>query len=133
MGKQHWAAAMFISGVLSSALVGCSEEEAVRMLNKQTYQFTGVFENQYNDDLLEFSDAQVTFVREGHLDMTKPFEVKDNYLTITMRNSSKEKREDIVMRIHGQSEVLTCSICAKYQLASTWQKRDFTPLPVDQK
>lgn len=112
-------------------LAGCSEEKAERMLNKQTYQFTGVFENLYNDDLLEFSDAKVTFVRAGQLDMTKSFKVKDNYLTITMRNSSKEKREDIVMRIHGQNELLTCSVCAKYQLASIWQKRDFTPLPVE--
>ncbi|KGY09775.1 hypothetical protein [Vibrio sinaloensis] len=112
-------------------LVGCSEEKAVRMLNKQTYEFTGVFENQYNQDLLKFSDAQVTFIREGELNMTKPFEVKGNDLTITMRNSSKEKREDIVMRIHGQNELLTCSTCAKYQLASVWQKRDFTPLPVE--
>tara|TARA_Y100001956_G_scaffold81757_1_gene100303 strand:- start:1636 stop:2040 length:405 start_codon:yes stop_codon:yes gene_type:complete len=121
--------ALILWGGITATLGACSEEKAIRMLNKQTYQFIGVFENQYNGDLLEFSDAKVTFIRDGQLDTTKPFEVKDNYLTITMRNSSKEKREDIVMRIHGQNELLTCSVCAKYQLASTWQKRDFAPLP----
>lgn len=131
MDKRHWISVLAMCGVVSFGLIGCSEEDAVRMLNKQTYEFVGVFENQYNDDLLEFSDAQVTFIKPGVPDMTKPFEVDGNALTITMRNSSKEKREDIVMKIHGQSEVLTCSVCAKYQLASIWQKRDFTPLPAE--
>ncbi|MEF1255065.1 hypothetical protein [Vibrio sp. M260112] len=123
--------ALLVCGLLPVALMGCSEEKTERILNKQTYSFEGVFENQYNGDLLEFKDAQVTFIKENHLDVTKTFEVKDNYLTIQMRNSSKEKREDIVMRIHGNNELLTCNVCAKYQLASTWQKRDFSPLPAE--
>lgn len=131
MSKRHWISAVVLSSVASFGLIGCSEEDAVRMLNKQTYDFVGVYENQHNDDLLKFADAQVTFIKPGVPDMIKPFEVDDNALTITMRNSSKEKREDIVMKIHGQNELLTCSACAKYQLASIWQKRDFTPLPVE--
>lgn len=122
---------LLVCGLLPVALMGCSEEKTERIFNKQTYSFEGVFENQYNGDLLEFKDAQVTFIKENHLDVTKTFEVKDNYLTIQMRNSSKEKREDIVMRIHGNNELLTCNVCAKYQLASTWQKRDFSPLPAE--
>ncbi|MEF1291352.1 hypothetical protein [Vibrio sp. M260118] len=114
-----------------AVLLGCSEEKAQRMLNQETFQFNGVYENYYNGDLLEFKDGQVTFNREQAEGLTKPFTVEDNYLTIQMRNSSKEKREDIVMRIHGEQELLTCSICAKYQLSSTWQKRDFDPSQTD--
>ncbi|MEZ8098936.1 hypothetical protein [Vibrio bivalvicida] len=129
MTKQRQAIVVMIGSLISTALLGCSEEKTERMLNQETYSFTGVFENQFNGDLLEFKDAKVTIIKEEGLDYTKPFEVEDNYLTIQMRNSTKEKREDIVMRIHGQQELLTCSICAKYQLSSTWQKRDFIPLP----
>ncbi|KLN64958.1 hypothetical protein [Vibrio sp. VPAP30] len=129
MTKQRQAILVMIGSLMSTVLLGCSEEKTERMLNQETYSFTGVFENEFNGDLLEFKDAKVTIIKEEGLDYTKPFEVEDNYLTIQMRNSSKEKREDIVMRIHGQQELLTCSICAKYQLSSTWQKRDFVPLP----
>lgn len=116
-------------GVAIAALVGCSEEKAERWLNKKTYQFQGEFDNQYDDDVLSFADGQVTIIRTGKPNQTKPFEVKDAFLTIQMRNSSMEKREDIVMRIHGQNELLTCASCAKHQLASVWQKSDFTPSP----
>jgi len=120
---------LLVFGFIPVILMGCSEEKTERILNNQTYSFEGVFENLYNDDLLEFKDAKVTFIKENQLDFTKPFDVDGNYLTIQMRNSSKEQREDIVMRIHGNNEILTCNACAKYQLASTWQKRDFSPLP----
>lgn len=128
MVKQQPVSMLLLGGLMSGALFGCSEEKAERMLNQETYSFTGVFENQYNGDTLEFKDAQVTIMREAGVNYTKPFEVDDNHLTIQMRNSSKEKRDDIVMRIHGEQELLTCSVCAKYQLASTWRKRDFIPL-----
>jgi hypothetical protein len=104
-------------------LQGCFEEKLDRMINKQTYEFEGVYENLYTQDLLMFKDAMVTISRVGAPDVTKPFAVDDNFLTITMRNNSKEKREDIVMRIHGDKEALTCSVCARYQLASVWQKQ----------
>ncbi|WP_370689727.1 hypothetical protein [Vibrio coralliilyticus] len=104
-------------------LQGCFEEKLERMINQQTYEFEGVYENLYSQDLLLFKDAMVTISRVGAPEITKPFSVEDNFLTITMRNSSKEKRDDIVMRIHGDKEALTCSVCAKYQLASVWQRR----------
>lgn len=127
MVKQQSVIAILLSSVMSLTLFGCSEEKAERMLNKETYSFTGVFENQFNGDLLEFKDAKVTYINSKGLDFTKPFEVDDDHLTIQMRNSSKEKREDIVMRIHGQSELLTCNVCAKYDIASIWLKKDFVP------
>lgn len=111
------------------ALVGCSEEKAEQWLNKETYQFQGVFENQYNDDLLSFEQGQVTFIRGEETNSVKPFEVKDAFLTIKLRNNSMEKRDDLVMRIHGENELLTCASCAKHQLASVWQKRDYSPSP----
>lgn len=117
---------VIIFGVVSITtltLLGCSEQDAERMLNKQTYDFVGVYENQYNGDLLEFNNAQVTLIRPEGSNFTKSFQVDGNHLSIQMRNSSKEKREDIVMRIHGKNELLTCSVCAKYQLSPTWLKR----------
>lgn len=128
MVKPRLIAMTVFCGVMMT-VVGCSEEETKRLLNRETYSFVGVYDNLYNDDRLEFNNAQVTIIKAQGLDITKPFDVNDNFLTIQMRNSSKEKREDIVMRIHGDNELLTCSVCAKYQLASTWQKRDFTPSP----
>nr|WP_167469877.1 hypothetical protein [Vibrio aquaticus] len=110
-------------GFTSLTLLGCSEQDAERMLNKQTYDFVGVYENQYNGDLLEFNNAQVTVIRPQGGNFTKSFQVDGNHLSIQMRNSSKEQREDIVMRIHGKNELLTCSVCAKYQLSPTWLKR----------
>jgi len=127
MTKQRAAIWMILYGAGAVALLGCSEEKTERMLNQETYSFVGVFENHYNSDLLEFKDAQVTFITSQGLDFTKPFEVDDDHLTIQMRNSSKEKREDIVMRIHGQSELLTCNVCAKYDMASIWLKKNFVP------
>ncbi|NOH72512.1 hypothetical protein F0225_14350 [Vibrio pectenicida] len=109
--------------LLALMLQGCFEDNLNRMINKQTYEFEGVYENLYTQDLLMFKDAKVTISKVGSPDISKSFSVEDNYLTITMRNSSLEKREDIVMRIHGDNEALTCSICAKYQLSSVWQRR----------
>ncbi|NVD08704.1 hypothetical protein FCU94_17800 [Vibrio sp. JPW-9-11-11] len=127
MRIQRWLVNMALFIAMTTTFTGCSDEQTERMFNKQTYEFTGVYDNLYNQDRLEFRDAHVTIVKAKGPDMTKPFEVNDNFLTIQMRNNSKEKRDDIVMRIHGNNELLTCSVCAKYQLASTWQKRDFNP------
>ena len=123
MRMKHWNTRVSIVGILFTALLGCSEEKAERILNKETYSFIGVYENQHNGDLLEFSDATITVTKEMGETYTKPFEVDGDNLIIQMRNNSKEKREDIVMRIHGENEALTCSTCARYQLASVWQKR----------
>lgn len=123
MRMKHWNTRLGIVGILFTALLGCSEEKAERILNKETYSFIGVYENQHNGDLLKFSDATITVTKEMGETYTKPFEVDGDNLIIQMRNNSKEKRDDIVMRIHGDNELLTCSVCAKYQLSSTWLKR----------
>jgi hypothetical protein len=115
--------------IILTALLGCSQDEKKRWTNKEAYQFVGTFENQYDDALLEFNEAKVVIIRSDGTSTTRDFVVKDKTLTILIRNSSKEKRENLIMRIHGQSELLTCASCAKHQLASIWQKRDFTPLP----
>lgn len=123
MRMEHWKIRFGVVGILSTALLGCSEEAAERILNKETYSFIGVYENQHNGDLLRFSDAEITVTKEMGETYTKAFEVDGNNLIIQMRNNSKEKRDDIVMRIHGDNELLTCGVCAKYQLSSTWVKR----------
>ncbi|TFH93184.1 hypothetical protein [Vibrio ouci] len=123
MGVKHWKMTLGVVGFLFAGLLGCSEEKAERLLNKETYSFIGIYENQHNGDLLKFSDAEITVTKERGETYTKPFEVDGDNLIIQMRNNSKEKRDDIVMRIHGDNELLTCSVCAKYQLSSTWVKR----------
>ncbi|EEX94518.1 hypothetical protein VIOR3934_18925 [Vibrio orientalis CIP 102891 = ATCC 33934] len=123
MESKQWNIKLGVVGILSTALLGCSEQEAERIINKKTYSFVGIYDNQYNGDLLEFNDAILTVVKDNGESFSKPFEVDDGKLIIRMRNSSKEKRDDIVMRIHGDNELLTCSVCAKYQLSSTWLKR----------
>lgn len=123
MGVKHWKMTLGVVGFLFAGLLGCSEEKAERLLNKETYSFIGIYENQHNGDLLKFSDAEITVTKERGETYTKPFEVDGDNLIIQMRNNSKEKRDDIVMRIHGDNELLTCSVCAKYQLSSTWVRR----------
>ncbi|WP_394126522.1 hypothetical protein [Vibrio hepatarius] len=123
MGVKHWKMTLGVVGFLFAGLLGCSEENAERLLNKETYSFIGIYENQHNGDLLKFSDAEITVTKERGETYTKPFEVDGDNLIIQMRNNSKEKRDDIVMRIHGDNELLTCSVCAKYQLSSTWVRR----------
>ena len=120
MSAKPWYIAL---GIVAIALQGCSEEDAERMLNKETYSFVGIYENQHNGDLLQFDDAKVTVTKEDGATFTKPFSVDDGFVTIQMRNNSKEQRDDIVMRIHGDKELLTCSVCAKYQLSPTWLRR----------
>lgn len=127
MIKQQPTTAMLVTSLSVGVLFGCSEVSTDHIIQGETYSFTGVYANQQNADLLQFENGKVTIIKGKGLDFTKPFNVEDNHLTIQMRNSSKEKREDIVMRIHNPN-LLTCSVCAKYQLSSTWHKKDISSL-----
>ena len=132
---KHWTNKSIILVLLSAVgLFACSDDgggpEATiveRVLDQETYSFEGMFENEYNGDTMEFKGAKVIILKEGGEKMIKPFHVDDNYVTIQMASSSLVTREDIVMRIHGMEELLTCNICAKYRLSSIWLKRNFIP------
>ncbi|MCE0495113.1 hypothetical protein [Vibrio salinus] len=107
-------------------LTGCLKEKLDHWLNEETYLFSGTYDNQYNNDTLVFRDGSV-LISSPHRALSVPYEVDGTLITIQVRNNSKEKRPDIVMRIHGDGEVLTCSACAKYNLSNIWVKVNFIP------
>lgn len=110
------------------ALVGCSQEDLERMANKETLSFEGSYDNQYDQRLLVFKQGLVSILKVGEEPVwQRPFQVDGSVLSIQMRQSSKEKREDLVMRIHGEGEVLTCSACARYQLSNVWVLQNAQP------
>lgn len=104
-------------GVMS----GCSRDDLQRMVNKETYMFEGIYDNQYDQQLLVFKDGKVA-IQDAHGDAVwqRPFDLDDDELTIQMSQNSKEQRPELVMRVHGKGEVLTCSACARYQLSNIW-------------
>ncbi|SHO54538.1 hypothetical protein [Vibrio quintilis] len=110
--------------VASLCLSGCDlKNKLERWLNEETYNFNGVYSNQYNNDQLIFKDAKVLMKTNGD-ETLFPFSVDETYLHIRVRHSTREKRPDIVMRIHGNGEVLTCSACARYRLSNIWVKEN---------
>ncbi|WNJ97975.1 hypothetical protein RND59_17820 [Vibrio ruber] len=120
MNQFKYAMKSYLVVLLSSlSLYGCFQEELEHWINKETYAFQGTYENQHNTDLIAFHQAKASIQSEGK-SMVVPFQVDGNFIYIQVRQSSKEKREDIVMRIHGNGEVLTCSACAKYHLSNIW-------------
>ncbi|MDW6094530.1 hypothetical protein [Vibrio rhizosphaerae] len=120
MKQFKYAVKPYLVVLLSSlSLYGCFQEELEHWVNKETYAFQGIYENQHNTDLIAFHEAKASIQSEGKA-MVVPFQVDGNFIYIQVRQSSKEKREDIVMRIHGDGEVLTCSACAKYHLSNIW-------------
>ncbi|KUI97618.1 hypothetical protein [Vibrio sp. MEBiC08052] len=120
MYQFKYAVKSYLVVLLSSlSLYGCFQEELEHWINKETYAFQGIYENQHNTDLIAFHEAKASIQSEGK-SMVVPFQVDGNFIYIQVRQSSKEKREDIVMRIHGDGEVLTCSACAKYHLSNIW-------------
>lgn len=118
---------------LFSLLIGCTQDDLERMANKETFAFEGAYDNQYTPYILRFKDGTVFFQsEEASLEWQRRYTVKDNLLHIQIRNNSKEKRDDLVMRIHGEGEVLTCSACAKYQLSNIWVRIDALPQNAEQ-
>ncbi|MCW8335797.1 hypothetical protein [Vibrio paucivorans] len=111
----------FIFAVLVLMLQGCEREKLERIADADTYEFSGLYTNQYNQDTLTFKDGYVSFETRGVL-VSRSYRVDDGHVLIKFANNSKEKREDLVMRIHGNGELLTCSACAKYNMMNIWVK-----------
>jgi hypothetical protein len=109
--------------MLSVGMSGCFEEKVERWVNKETYDFKGIYKNEYNDDRISFHDAKVT-IQSGSQSMTVPFRVDGSFIHIRVRNSSKEKRPDIIMRIYAEGELLICTACAMYDLSNVWIRHD---------
>lgn len=107
-------------------LFGCDRESMDRYLNEETYAFSGTYSNQYNSDTLVFKGGTVVIALDSET-KSVPYKVDGTNLIIRVKNTSKEKRPDIVMRIHGDGEVLTCNACAKYNLSNNWVKENYIP------
>lgn len=117
MNRVKWKRIILVLSV--SVLNGCFQEDLENFANRETLAFNGIYDNQYNKDTLEFRQG-VVYIQSGQQKSERPFSVEGSTVRIQIRNSSKEKREDLVMTIHGGGEVLTCSACAKYHLSNIW-------------
>ncbi|MDN3697360.1 MULTISPECIES: hypothetical protein [Vibrio] len=104
-------------------LSGCSEEKIERLENAQTYAFKGMYSNQENSNTIHFKDGVMRYTMAGEV-MEKPYTVEDKSVYIKLRNSSKEKRNDLVMSIHLSGARLTCNSCAMYNMSSLWLRAD---------
>lgn len=114
----------FLKGAVAllfgATLFGCFEDKAAL--------FSGTYDNHYNDDQLIFANKMVEIHSEGR-SMKAPFTIDGSNLIIEVKRSSKEKRPEIVMRIHGnKGELLTCSACAMFNLSNTWVKVNAEPV-----
>lgn len=109
--------------VLTALLTGCLEEEIDKIVNKETYAMNGTYDNNYDEQLLRLSNGVLTHKMVDGNQVTRPFRVEGKNLYVQFRNSSKEKRDDLVMVIHGNGELLSCNACAKHGLASIWTRQ----------
>lgn len=101
-----------LSMVFASLLTGCfASDEAA--------EFSGRYANQNNADKLVFNNKMVE-IQSGDQVVIAPFTIDNDMVVIEVKRSSQEKRPDIVMRIHGDGELLTCSACAIYNLSNVW-------------
>ncbi|EGQ9890698.1 hypothetical protein [Vibrio cholerae] len=107
-------------------LSGCFQEELENFVNRETLSFNGLYDNPHNKDVLEFRQG-VVYMHSAQQKWERPFSVDGKTLRIQIRNNSKEKRDDLVMTIHGQGEVLTCSACAMFHLSNNWVKLNAEP------
>ncbi len=109
---------------MSVSLTACFEG----IIEDKAEKFVGTYDNQYNDDKLVFANKMVEIQSNGQ-SMKAPFTIDGSNLIIEVKRSSKEKRPEIVMRIHGNGgELLTCSACAMFNLSNTWLKVGAEPV-----
>ncbi|WP_295899214.1 hypothetical protein [uncultured Vibrio sp.] len=122
--------------LVSLSLSGCFQEKLEEMVNHETLSFEGLYSNHHNQNTLTFTRGVMSYqLREQTV--TREYQVEDGHVYIKLANSSKEKREDLIMRIHGEGELLTCSTCAKYNMVNIWVKEDFVapdqPMVINEK
>ncbi|KQB03679.1 lipoprotein [Vibrio metoecus] len=107
-------------------LGGCFQEKLENFVNRETLAFNGLFDNPHNQDMLEFRQG-VVYIHSSQQKWERPFSVEGSTLRIQVRNNSKEKRDDLLMTIHGGGEVLTCNACAMFHLSNNWIKVNAEP------
>lgn len=113
-----------IALLIGASLAGCFDS----IMEDKAEKFVGTYDNQYNDDKLVFANKMVEIQSNGQ-SMKAPFTIDGSNLIIEVKRSSKEKRPEIVMRIHGNgAELLTCSACAMFNLSNTWLKVGAEPI-----
>ena len=93
-------------------LTGCFGDDG-------TKAFNDIYVNPNNSDQLIFADQKVEIQSGGQV-LTAPFTIEDDMIIIEVKKHSKEKRPEIVMRIHGEGELLSCSACAMNNLSNIW-------------
>lgn len=113
---------------VAATISGCSQEDLERLANRETLAFEGTYDNQYDQQLLVFKEGRVSIHQQGDEPQWQyTFQVEESLLNIRVRQSSREKRDDLVMRIHGGGEVLTCSACARLHLSNVWVRQNAAP------
>jgi spermidine/putrescine-binding protein len=103
-----------VLAVLVTLLAGCFGDNSAA-------EFKGSYANQTNADKLVFANETVEIQSNGQA-LIAPFTIDNDMVIIDVRRNSKEKRPNIVMRIHGGGELLTCSDCALYNLSNVWSR-----------
>lgn len=113
---------------VAATVSGCTQEDLERLANRETLAFEGTYDNQYDQQLLVFKEGRVSIHQQGDEPQWQhTFQVEESLLNIRVRQSSREKRDDLVMRIHGGGEVLTCSACARLHLSNVWVRQNAAP------
>ncbi|MCL9780153.1 hypothetical protein M9194_01750 [Vibrio sp. S4M6] len=111
-----------VIGLSALILQGCFQKQIERVLDSDTYGFNGIYQSDEEEaSFIRFEHGVMRYVTP-HMQVVKNFKVEDGQVRIILRNSSMEKRDDLVMSIHGTGEYLTCTTCAKYKMGNRWKR-----------
>lgn len=116
INSRHW-----FTLCLSLLVAGCFDQSS------EPKGFRGDYYNQFSADRLIFDGQTVEILSDG-LSMKVPFTEDEDQLIIEYSRSSREKRPDMMMRVHGNGELLTCSACPMYDLSNVWIKINAQPV-----
>lgn len=111
-----------VIGFFALSLQGCLQDQLERWVDSDTYSFNGIYQSDDGEaSFLSFENGVMRYVTPSN-QVTKSYKVVKGQVHITLRNSSVEKRDDLVMSIHGTGEFLTCVSCPKYKMANRWHR-----------
>ncbi len=104
----------------SLALSGCFAETETAFEMPTIVMFSGVYESSSNDSSLVFNNGRVEYrTIEGNV--SRMYRVEGDLINIQPAASSKETRDDLVMRIQDGGKFLTCNMCAGYLMSNVWK------------
>ncbi|MBW3695138.1 hypothetical protein EK599_05505 [Vibrio sp. T187] len=111
----------FLIASASMLLSGCFAETETPFEVPTIVLFSGVYENTQNDSALIFQKGLVEY-RTIEGSVTRSYRVEDDLINIELAASSRETRDDLVMRIQQDGEFLTCNMCPAYLMSNIWKK-----------